>query len=100
MTKLTNNQKKFLRSKGHSLKPVVMMGQHGLSEGVLAELQSSLEVHELLKIKIRTNDSDNKQRIIEEIINITNAHLIQVIGNVMVIYRAFDEDPQLILPKK
>jgi RNA-binding protein len=100
MTKLTNNQKKFLRSKGHSLKPVVMMGQHGLSEGVLAELESSLEVHELLKIKIRTNDSDNKQRIVKEIINITNAHLIQVIGNVMVIYRAFDKEPQLILPKK
>jgi RNA-binding protein len=100
MTKLTNNQKKFLRSKGHSLKPVVMMGQHGLSEGVLAELESSLEVHELLKIKIRTNDSENKQRIIKEIINITNAHLIQVIGNVMVIYRAFDKDPQLVLPKK
>jgi RNA-binding protein len=100
MTKLTNNQKKFLRSKGHSLKPVVMMGQHGLSEGVLAELESSLEVHELLKIKIRTNDSDNKQRIIKEVINITNAHLIQVIGNVMVIYRAFDKEPQLILPKK
>ncbi len=100
MTKLTNNQKKFLRSKGHSLKPVVMMGQHGLSEGVLAELQTSLETHELLKIKVRGDDRDDKQRIINEIIEVTGAHLVQVIGNVMVIYRAFDEDPQLILPRK
>ncbi|MDC9726540.1 MAG: ribosome assembly RNA-binding protein YhbY [Candidatus Thioglobus sp.] len=100
MTKLTNNQKKFLRSKGHSLKPVVMMGQHGLSEGVLAELESSLETHELLKIKVRSDDREDKQRVINEIIEVTGAHLVQVIGNVMVIYRAFDKDPQLILPRK
>jgi len=100
MTKLTNNQKKFLRSKGHSLKPVVMLGQHGLSEGVLAELESSLETHELLKIKVRGDDREDKQRIIDEIVNISGAHLVQVIGNVMVIYRAFDKDPQIILPRK
>lgn len=100
MTKLTNNQKKFLRSKGHSLKPVVMLGQHGLSEGVLAELESSLETHELLKIKVRGDDREDKQKIINEIVNISGAHLVQVIGNVMVIYRAFDKDPQIILPRK
>jgi RNA-binding protein len=100
MTKLTNNQKKFLRSKGHSLKPVVMMGQHGLSEGVLAELKTSLETHELLKIKVRGDDKDHKQAIINEIVEINKAHLVQVIGNVMVIYRAFDKDPQIILPRK
>ncbi len=100
MIKLTNNQKKFLRSKGHSLKPVVMMGQHGLTEGVLAELDSSLETHELLKIKVRGDDREDKQRIIDEILQKTQAHLVQVIGNVMVIYRAFDENPQLILPRK
>ncbi|MDG2395400.1 ribosome assembly RNA-binding protein YhbY [Candidatus Thioglobus sp.] len=100
MTKLTNNQKKFLRSKGHSLKPVVMLGQHGLSEGVLAELESSLETHELLKIKVRGDDREDKQKIINEIVNISGSHLVQVIGNVMVIYRAFDKDPQIILPRK
>lgn len=100
MIKLTNNQKKFLRSKGHSLKPVVMLGQHGLTEGVLAELDSSLETHELLKIKVRGDDREDKQRIIDEILQKTQAHLVQVIGNVMVIYRAFDENPQLILPRK
>ena len=100
MIKLTNNQKKFLRSNGHSLKPVVMLGQHGLTEGVLAELSSSLGTHELLKIKIRGDDREDKQRIIDEILQKTQAHLVQVIGNVMVIYRAFDKEPQLILPRK
>jgi RNA-binding protein len=100
MTKLTNNQKKFLRSKGHLLKPVIMIGQHGLSESVLAELKSSMTKHELLKIKIRAEGKDDRQKMIDEIASVTQAHLIQVIGSVMVIYRAFKEEPQIILPRK
>jgi hypothetical protein len=42
MKKLTNNQKKFLRARGHTLKSIVMVGQHGLSEAVLAELESTM----------------------------------------------------------
>ncbi|SMN16238.1 RNA binding protein [uncultured Candidatus Thioglobus sp.] len=100
MTKLTNNQKKFLRSRGHALNPIVMVGQHGLSESVLAELESTMTKHELLKIKIRAEDKQSRQVMIDKIITTTKAHLVQVIGNVMVIYRAFDEEPQIILPRK
>ncbi len=100
MNKLTNNQKKFLRARGHALKPIVMVGQHGLSEAVLAELESTMDKHELLKIKVRTEGRDDKQKIIDEILTATNAHLIQVIGSVMVIYRAFDKEPEIILPRK
>ncbi len=100
MTKLTNNQKKFLRARGHILKPIIMIGQHGLSEAVLAELAVSMTKHELLKIKIRADDKEDRQRMIDDIIRITKAHLIQVIGGVMVIYRAFDEEPQIILPRR
>ncbi len=100
MTKLTNNQKKFLRARGHALKPIVMVGQHGLSESVLAELESTMTKHELLKIKIRAEDRDDRQKMIDEVINVTKAHLIQVIGSMMVIYRAFEEEPQIILPRK
>ncbi len=100
MKKLTNNQKKFLRARGHGLKPVVMVGQHGLSEAVVAELASTMTKHELLKIKIRAEDKQSRQVMIDKIITTTKAHLVQVIGNVMVIYRAFDEEPQIILPRK
>lgn len=98
--KLTNNQKKFLRSKGHSLKPVVMVGQNGLSEAVLLELNLSMKKHELLKIKIRTDNRDEKQTIINEIIQATNATLVQVVGNILLIYYPFDENPKIILPRK
>ena len=100
MTKLSNNQKKFLRSMGHSLKPIVMIGQHGLSENVLAELESTMTKHELLKIKIRTDDREQKQQMIDQIVKFSQSHLVQVIGNVIVIYRAFHEEPQIVLPRK
>lgn len=100
MNKLTNNQKKFLRSMGHTLKPVVMVGQHGLSESVLAELETTMNKHELLKIKIRVDGKDEKQQMIDQIVKVSRSNLVQVIGNVMVIYRAFDEESQIILPRK
>lgn len=77
-----------------------MVGQHGLTESVLTELQSTMEKHELLKIKIRSQDRDEKQQMIEQIIKFSQAHLVQVIGNIVVIYRPFDEEPQIILPRK
>jgi RNA-binding protein len=45
MKKLTNNQKKFLRARGHTLKSIVMVGQHGLSEAVLAELDHTFDLN-------------------------------------------------------
>ncbi|QKQ24700.1 ribosome assembly RNA-binding protein YhbY [Candidatus Ruthia endofausta] len=100
MIKLTNNQKKILRSKGHTLKPVIIVGQHGLSESVLVELKAIMEKHELLKIKIRIDERERKQKIIDKIIDTSNAHLVQIIGNIVVIYRGFDEEPQIILPRQ
>ena len=95
---LSNNQKKFLRKLAHSINPVVMVGQNGLSDGVVDELVISMEKHEILKLKVRVEKED-KQQIIDKVLAITNAQLIQVVGNVIVIYRSFEE-PQIILPRK
>ena len=97
--KLTNNQKKHLRSLAHGLRPIVMVGQHGLSDAVLAELESTMTKHELLKIKVRASDRDEKQEIVEKILSFSKAALVQVIGGVLVIYRPFDENPSIILPR-
>ena len=100
MIKLTNHQKKFLRSLGHSLHPIVRVGQQGLSASVLAEIVSTLGKHELLKIKIRTDSRAQKQKIIDQIVQDLNINLIQVIGNVVMIYRPFEQDRQIILPRR
>jgi len=98
--KLTNNQKKYLRSIAHDLKPFVMIGQHGLSESVLSELESTLHKHELLKIKLRVTDREEKQKIVDKILLLSKAELVQVIGGVLVIYRPFEDNPNIILPRK
>jgi RNA-binding protein len=98
--KLTNNQKKYLRSMAHDLKPFVMIGQHGLSGSVVNELESTLLKHELLKIKLRVSDRKEKQQIVDKIILLSKAVLVQVIGGVLVIYRPFEDNPNIILPRK
>ena len=74
--KLTNNQKKYLRSMAHDLKPFVMIGQHGLSDSVVNELESTLLKHELLKIKLRLSDRKEKQQIVDKIILLSKAVLV------------------------
>lgn len=100
MNNLTNNQKKYLRSLGHHLKPVVMIGQNGLSEAVLLELESTMEKHELLKIKIRTEDRDEKHKMIDKIVDYSKSNLVQVVGNIVLIYRPFEEESKIVLPRK
>jgi RNA-binding protein len=97
--KLTNNQKKYLRSLAHDLKPFVMIGQHGLSESVLAEIDSTMLKHELIKIKLRVENREEKQQIVDKIIEFSHSELVQVIGGVLVIYRSFEDNPDIILPR-
>ncbi len=97
--KLTNNQKKYLRSLAHDLKPFVMIGQHRLSESVIAEIESTMLKHELIKIKLRVSDREEKQEVINKIIKLSKAELVQVIGGVLVIYKPFEDNPDIILPR-
>jgi len=83
----------------HDLKPFVMIGQHGLSDSVLAEMESTMLKHELIKIKLRINNREEKLKTINKIIEISKAELIQVIGGVIVIYKPFDDNPDIILPR-
>ena len=78
--------KKKLRAEAHTLKPVVMIGQSGLTAGVLAELDQALNIHELLKVRIRA-ERDERKLITEKICTDSGAELIQSIGQIAVIYR-------------
>jgi len=78
--------KKKLRADAHALKPVVMIGQSGLTDAVLAEIELALDSHELIKVKIRAEREDRRQ-ISEKICLSTGAELIQSIGQITVICR-------------
>lgn len=85
--KLSERQKKFLRGRGHPLKPVIIVGESGLSESLLAEYESTLNHHELMKIRVRVGDRTARDEIIEKLCSESSANLIQRIGNVALLYR-------------
>ena len=96
---ITKTQQKFLRSKAHHLKPVLWIGQNGLTENVTAEIESALDHHELIKIKLRVGDRELRNKMIADICQITNAMQIQSIGNIVSIYRRNNKQAVIELPK-
>ncbi len=92
--KLTNNQKKYLRGIAHGLNPMIMIGANGVTESLMAELESTLAHHEILKIKIASADRDERKEIIEHLLKESGALLVQTIGKICVIYRQNDETEQ------
>lgn len=96
---LTETQKKFLRGRGHALHPVVIVGDAGLTPAVLAEIDSALAHHELLKIKLRTADRGLRDEFIERIGAELEAELVQQIGYVALFYRENPEKRKISLPK-
>ncbi|MGI9235152.1 MAG: ribosome assembly RNA-binding protein YhbY [Woeseiaceae bacterium] len=84
---LSEHQKKFLRGLGHALKPVVTVGDAGLSDAVLAEFESTLAHHELIKVRVRVGDRAARDEIIGKMCSGKSATLIQRIGNVALLYR-------------
>ncbi len=78
---------KQLRAIGHRLKPVVIISENGLTEGVANELERALNDHELIKVKYAFEDRDAKRTAIDETINKTGAELVQTIGKIALIYR-------------
>ncbi len=95
---LTNKQKQFLKAKAHELKPVILLGGNGLTEGVVAEIEVALSFHELIKIKVPTEDREQKVLIMDAIIRETKADKVQVIGKTLVLYRQ-SEAKKIPLPR-
>ena len=79
-------QKKKLKAQAHSLNPVVMIGQGGLTEAVIKEINLALDTHELIKVKIRA-ERDDRKIISEQICSQTLSEQIQSIGQIAVLYR-------------
>jgi len=84
---LTQEQKKQYKSIGHHLKPVLIVADNGLTEGVLAELERALSDHELIKIKLNILDREARLAAIAELCKTGKADLVQVIGKMALLYR-------------
>lgn len=84
---LTNEQKKHYKSIGHHLKPVLIVSENGLTEGVQAEMERALSDHELIKVQVRLAERDDRAALIEELCKVGNCELVQTIGKMALVYR-------------
>lgn len=85
---LTSSQKKPLRRIAHHLDPVVLIGDQGLSEGVIEETQRALSDHELIKVRIDTADRTARGTMGDDLATACNAQIVQRIGKITVLFRA------------
>ena len=98
----TTKQIAHLRGLAHSLSPVVMIGNNGLTENVLKEIDLNLNAHELIKIQVAGDDRDVRKAIYAEICTKTNAIAVHHIGKQLVVYRKSDtikESAKVVIPK-
>lgn len=84
---LSPEQRREYRGIAHNLKPVIIVGDKGLTEGLQEELERALNDHELIKIKVASPDREARQQVVDAICQSTGAELIQTIGKVAVIMR-------------
>lgn len=95
---LTDQQLRFLRGKAHALKPVVLLGQKGLTDNVVAETVQALRDHELIKVKVRTSDRAQREAMLLELVTRSACTLVTRIGHIAVLYRAAAPTPKLVIP--
>ena len=95
---LTNPQKKFLRQSAHHIKPVVWAGQHGITDALIEEIEQALEHHELIKIKLRLGEREERDEGIAVIVARTGAEPVQRVGNILTLYRENKDKPVIKLP--
>ena len=95
---LTGKQRRFLRALAHPLKPVVQVGQAGLTPSVLSAIDLALRDHELIKVKLGGESDVSARDLIQAIERGTASAVAQVIGRVLVVYRPRQKEPRIELP--
>lgn len=95
---LSERQRRHLRGLAHPLKPVVRLGNAGLTEAVVRETARALADHELIKVKAPGGDRDARDGIFVALAARTESALVHRIGNVAVLYRPHPELPRMMIP--
>jgi len=91
---LAEKLKRELKAKAHHLNPVVTIGDKGLSKSVLKELNIALDAHELIKVKVHSEDRNERKTIMSEMTRSLDATPINQIGKVLIIYRKNEADSE------
>ena len=95
---LSETQKRYLRGLGHQLKPIVMVGEAGLSASLLQEYETTIAHHELIKVRVKVGDRIERDALVNELCAKGKAELVQRVGNMALIYRPNPDKKKIVLP--
>lgn len=96
---LSGKQRRYLRSLGHHLEPVVQLGKQGFTDGVVAAVSEALERHELVKVRIGTECPDDRHDVAARLAPAVKGEVVQVLGRTLLVYRRHPKEPKIQLPK-
>lgn len=77
---------------------IVTLGQSGLTDAVVQEMERALTDHELVKVRARAADRDSRDELLDQLASRTGSAIVQRIGNVGLLYRADPKLPKILLP--
>ena len=95
---LSGKQRRFLRGLGNRLRATVFIGHKGINEAVIHSTEKAFSNSELLKIKLQESFPDDRQQAAAELAKATNAHVVQVLGRTILLYRRDHKEPKIDLP--
>ncbi|KKB36396.1 ribosome assembly RNA-binding protein YhbY [Bacillus thermotolerans] len=96
---LTTKQKAYLRSQAHHLDPIFQVGKGGVNTNMVKQIADALEARELIKVNVLQNCGEDKHEVAKSLAKGARAELVQVIGNVIVLYKQSKENKKIELPR-
>lgn len=99
MLTLTNPQKRHLKTLAHTRKPIVIIGDNGVTPAVLHEILQALDYHELVKIRVNAADRLARDAMIKEVCATSGALLVQRVGHIATLFRRNPEAPRIEWPE-
>lgn len=96
---LSGRQRRYLRSLGHELRPVVQIGRDGLDDGLVAAVDQALIDHELIKVKLGEAANLDRHAAAADLAARTRSEVAQVLGHTVLLYRAHPDEPEIELPR-
>ncbi len=95
---LTGKQRSYLRSQGNRFDPIIHIGKEGITTGVIEQVNKALEDHELVKGRVLKNALEEAREAAKELAGECEAEVVQVIGNVFILFKRNPEEPVYNLP--
>jgi RNA-binding protein len=99
LAELSGKQRRHLRALGHHLSPVLQIGYEGLTDSVVAQANTQLDAHELIKVKVSEASPLLRHEAASQLASATRSELAQVLGRTFLLYKPHPTNPQISLPR-